>query len=171
MDKDLVRSVDVWFRVWATPVAKPRMTQRDKFYPSAAAQRYYKWKRQVQYAAKRANPYFDPWEGPIVFGAIFLMPIPNSWPKWKREAALKDEIVPTGKPDLSNLVKGVEDALQGIFYKADSCIYGYREPTVKLYAPDAEAGVQISLILEEQNLRSNVIPFDPIIHHAGSEKK
>lgn len=32
---------------------------------------------------------------------------------------------PTIKPDVSNVLKGVEDALKGVWYKEDSQIVGY----------------------------------------------
>ena len=52
----------------------------------------------------------------------FTVSVPSSWAKWKRDAAIKQEILPTGTPDLSNLVKLVEDALNMVLYSDDSQI-------------------------------------------------
>lgn len=41
-------------------------------------------------------------------------------------------ILPTTKPDSSNILKGVEDALNGVLYKDDSQIV--RTHVVKMYA-------------------------------------
>lgn len=48
--------------------------------------------------------------------------VPGSWSKKKRAAALEGSIRPTGKPDCSNMVKLVEDALNGVAWRDDSQI-------------------------------------------------
>lgn len=48
--------------------------------------------------------------------------IPKSASKKKKEAMLSEEIRPTKKPDIDNVLKAVADALNGICYKDDSCI-------------------------------------------------
>ena len=45
--------------------------------------------------------------------------------KKKREAAIAGRLRPTTKPDVSNILKGVEDALKGLWYVDDSQIVGY----------------------------------------------
>lgn len=49
-------------------------------------------------------------------------PPPKSWPKWKREAALRRHIRPSSKPDIDNLVKFVLDALNGLWWSDDARI-------------------------------------------------
>lgn len=61
--------------------------------------------------------------------------IPDSWPAWKREAASKQQIVPTAKPDLDNVVKAISDALNGVCYRDDAQIFSI-DP-LRIYA---EAG-------------------------------
>jgi Holliday junction resolvase RusA-like endonuclease len=51
--------------------------------------------------------------------------IPKGWSKAKKERALARYIRPTGKPDLSNIAKQVEDALNGIVYRDDALIVEY----------------------------------------------
>lgn len=63
-----------------------------------------------------------PLEGPLAVVVQALMPIPASWPRKRREAALRQEIRPTGKPDTDNLAKCAGDALNGIVYRDDSQI-------------------------------------------------
>lgn len=60
--------------------------------------------------------------GEISMTVYFYMPIPKSWSNAKKQRAESEEIRPTTKPDLSNLVKAIEDALNGIAYKDDSQI-------------------------------------------------
>jgi Holliday junction resolvase RusA-like endonuclease len=49
-------------------------------------------------------------------------------PKSKRygpKSKKKEEIFPAGKPDLSNYLKGIEDASEGLVVRNDSTIVGY----------------------------------------------
>jgi Holliday junction resolvase RusA-like endonuclease len=62
----------------------------------------------------------------------FYMPIPKSWPKYKKKEAEKKAIPHEKRPDLSNLVKFCEDALLGVFYSDDSLIS--RTTAFKLYS-------------------------------------
>jgi len=60
-----------------------------------------------------------PLEGPLALGVRAYLPIPQSKPqKWKA-AALAGEIRPTTKPDCSNMVKHLEDVMQGVFFRDD----------------------------------------------------
>lgn len=63
-----------------------------------------------------------PFTGPLVLEVDFVFPIPHAWPRWKRAAALASEWRPIGKPDVSNLLKTVEDALNGVMWLDDSQI-------------------------------------------------
>lgn len=51
--------------------------------------------------------------------------IPKSFSKAKAASALRRELRPTKKPDLSNLVKQVEDALNGVVFRDDALIVEY----------------------------------------------
>jgi Holliday junction resolvase RusA-like endonuclease len=63
-----------------------------------------------------------PLEGPLDLRMTAFMPVPPSWSQKKQRAALDGLIYPTGKPDCSNLVKLVEDAMLGVCYRDDSQI-------------------------------------------------
>lgn len=52
----------------------------------------------------------------------FVMPLPQTWPKWKKEAALEGLIVPTGRPDMDNLEKALLDALNETLIVDDSFV-------------------------------------------------
>lgn len=58
--------------------------------------------------------------GPVILTVVSFLPIPASWSKKRRDAALNGEIAPTCKPDADNLMKGVADALNGIVYRDDA---------------------------------------------------
>ena len=61
-------------------------------------------------------------DGPCCLDIMAFFEVPKSKSKKFREAALNGLERPTKKPDLSNIVKGIEDALNGLAYKDDSSI-------------------------------------------------
>lgn len=61
--------------------------------------------------------------GPCMLQLWVFCRVPKSWPKKKREIALKNEIRPATKTgDLDNFIKLVSDAFNGIVYDDDSQI-------------------------------------------------
>lgn len=58
---------------------------------------------------------------------------------------LEGRIRPTTKPDISNVLKGVEDALKGIWYKDDSQIVEYGEVS-KYYGEEPKIIVEVEEI-------------------------
>ncbi len=61
-------------------------------------------------------------EGPLSVKLGIGVGIPVSWSKKKRDAALAGDIRPVGRPDASNCLKLVEDALNGVLWRDDSQI-------------------------------------------------
>lgn len=59
---------------------------------------------------------------PLELILMAVYPIPKSFSKKKMEQAIKDEIRPTTKPDLDNVIKVVCDALNGVAYRDDTQI-------------------------------------------------
>lgn len=59
-------------------------------------------------------------DGPVELKLQFFYPIPKSWSKKKQEAARLGQIVPTKKPDSSNVLKSVEDGFTGVVW-VDDC--------------------------------------------------
>jgi Holliday junction resolvase RusA-like endonuclease len=76
----------------------------------------------VALAGKLAMQGREPLGGPVAMRLDIFMPIPASWSKAKREAALLGGVMPISVPDSSNVLKAVEDALNGIAYIDDSQI-------------------------------------------------
>ena len=86
------------------PVPKPRMTQRDRFAPSKAAQRYFKFAN-----AMRAMAGNKRYQITLPLSITFVAPMPKSWSK-KKKAAM-DGAEKKTKPDLDNYIKAFKDAL------------------------------------------------------------
>lgn len=71
-------------------------------------------------------------------------PVPKSWSKKNREAALNGEILPTTKPDCDNIGKAVLDALNGVAYYDDKQVV--RLCVGKRYGEIGRLSVQIDVI-------------------------
>jgi Holliday junction resolvase RusA-like endonuclease len=69
------------------------------------------------------------------------MPIPISKPKKWKVVALSGDIKPTGKPDASNLLKNIEDIMNGIYWKDDAQIT--RASVIKRYSDNPRWEIEI----------------------------
>lgn len=105
------------------------------------------WKERVMLCASTAlhrngikGLAFDE-KTPLQMTVIFFRTIPPSWSKKKQQAALSGDLWPVSRPDLSNYLKGLEDALNGIVYPDDSAIC--RSTQLKGYAKRAHTRVII----------------------------
>jgi Holliday junction resolvase RusA-like endonuclease len=125
------------FRVEGPPVgkARPRVTRWGAYTPKKTAQH----EAAIRQAAQQAGIVAI--SGPVTLQVAFVMPIPASWPRKKREAAARQEIMPLGKPDTDNLCKAVMDALIGIGYQDDTQVV--RLVACKLYGNEARTEVWI----------------------------
>lgn len=74
--------------------------------------------------------------------------IPASWSKKRQAAALCGDVLPGKKPDLDNVVKLVNDALNGIVWKDDAQIVHSEE--YKLYALDACAWLDVEILTDKE---------------------
>jgi len=99
-----------------------------------------KFKADVAVIAKmQRTPCFE--KVPLCMTLEFIMPRLKNHPKKKIIPHIK-------KPDLTNMAKGIEDALEGICYKNDSAIVD--EHLKKRYAlPGEESGIRLTLWREE----------------------
>jgi len=114
---------EILFEVLGEPVAqgRPRFSSKNKVKRAIdpPASRYYKM--TVAHEANKHKPH-QPIEGPIEMCIDVCKPLLKSFSKAKREAAINQEILPIGRPDVDNYAKGIKDALNGIMYKDDSQI-------------------------------------------------
>ena len=91
--------------------------------------------------------------GAIIVRICVCIEPPKSWSKTKRAKALSGEISPISRPDLDNYVKGLLDALNGIFWHDDSQVT--RLDAEKRYGTEPGAYVVI------QEFHSPVQPEKP----------
>ena len=92
---------------------------------------------------------FERIDGPCAVVIQAYFEVPKSKSKKFREAALNGLERPTKKPDLSNIIKGIEDALNGLVYKDDSSIVSLK--IQKYYSEFPRVELEISSCSNEQN--------------------
>lgn len=79
-----------------------------------------RWENDVRWIARAVMEDRKPFTGPVVLIVKVWRAVPRSWPQWKKDAALNNEITPDSKPDLDNQIKAVKDALNGIIWQDDA---------------------------------------------------
>lgn len=138
------------FTVFGIPIPKARAVVTNKF--SKKGKRITFTPDRTKIAEldfiRQASIYAPvvPIQGPIALSVTFHMPLPKSWPKWKKLAAIGGKIRPTSTPDIDNLLKLVQDAMNKIFWNDDSQIVEVQ--TAKYYSDEPRIGI----CLEELNL-------------------
>lgn len=85
-----------------------------------------------------------PLEGPLALGVRAVFAVPASWSKKKQAQALAGEIRPTSKPDLSNVIKHVEDVMTQLqFWRDDSQLVAYLPGTEKTYGLNPHLVIEV----------------------------
>lgn len=118
---------------------RPRATARGGFASVYKDPKSRVYEKSVAVVAKVAMGAAPPFEGPLSVSLRFRMPIPKSETKRVKAAMVAGEIAPTTKPDISNLVKAIEDGMNGIVYRDDCQIV--RNFNTKIYS--ATPGVDV----------------------------
>ncbi|MGG4288354.1 RusA family crossover junction endodeoxyribonuclease [Priestia megaterium] len=127
------------YHIKIQPMGAVRMTRRGKFV-SETAQRYLSYKDEIKRQIVKQVKERELMKDEIEVEVMFFMPIPQSWSKKKREAAvLKPH---KSKPDIDNLLKGLFDALNGLIWKDDNLVS--KVSAVKIYVPQDE-GIMVTV--------------------------
>lgn len=100
------------FRV--DPVAKPRMTQRDRWKKRASVLRYFAYRDAI-----RAQAGTFQLLGTLTIA--FYLPVPKSWSGVKKDRLIDKPH--EQRPDLSNLIKGFEDCFDHLEGWDDSMVW------------------------------------------------
>jgi Holliday junction resolvase RusA-like endonuclease len=101
-------------RLFINPCPKPRMTRSDRWRRRPCVVRYWEF---CDFIRDNLEREFELTGSRITF----VIPVPASWSKKRKEAAIGQPH--TQRPDLSNLLKALEDAHQS----DDAAIHTYRE--------------------------------------------
>ena len=124
----------VTFKVDANPVGKQRAryVKRGNFVQTYTPDKTRNYESLIKEAAIQAMGSSECLETPVNLYLYIRAPIPKSLPKKRLEACLNGLEKPIKKPDASNVLKSVEDAMNGVVYKDDSQIVNIH--VTKVYA-------------------------------------
>jgi len=108
---------------------EPRGQMRPRFFSRGKIQKTYKHEQQKAEESKLLGLLYEnkpkqPLDCAIELSITAYLPIPKSWPKWKRKAARSGEVRPDKKPDFDNVAKMICDVFNGVFWKDDAQIVG-----------------------------------------------
>jgi len=108
------------------PVAKarPRFTKNGHVYTPKKTAVY---EQVIGLHARAAMKGHKILTGAVRLSVTAYMPIPQSWSLKQKTKAMAGQLRHTKRPDLSNIIKSVEDALNGIVYADDAQIDRYGE--------------------------------------------
>jgi len=104
-------------------------------------------KQNLVWYVKATYPLLEAFSGPLKVLFTFEMSIPTSWSKKRRGRALKS--FHSKRPDLSNLIKFYEDALNEVFWD-DDCLIATIE-AVKIYSESPRTIIEVIEIEEEHD--------------------
>jgi Holliday junction resolvase RusA-like endonuclease len=138
----------VTFKVDADPVGKQRAryAKRGNFVQTYTPDKTRNYESLIKEAAIEAMGSSEPLETPVTLYLYIRAPIPKSLPKKRIEACLNGLEKPIKKPDASNVLKSVEDAMNGVIYKDDSQIVNIH--VSKVYSSVSGVDVCIKECLE-----------------------
>lgn len=131
----------VTFKVEGNPVGKQRAryAKRGNFVQTYTPEKTRTYESLIKDAAIVAMGASEPLETPVSLYLYIRVPIPTSATKKRLEAISKGDEKPIKKPDASNVLKSVEDAMNGVVYKDDSQIVNIH--VTKVYS--SQAGIDI----------------------------
>lgn len=135
----------VMFNVDCIPVGKqrPRFRRTGKFVQTYTPKKTVDFEDQIRKAAEKAMGGMEPLETPVALYCYVRLGVYKTYSKKRLEACLNGLERPK-KPDLDNVVKAVQDSLNGVIYKDDAQIVSLH--ATKKY--DMNPGIEI-LVKEE----------------------
>jgi Holliday junction resolvase RusA-like endonuclease len=131
----------VTFKVDANPVGKQRAryARRGNFIQAYTPEKTRTYETLIKEASQEAMGSSEPLETPVTLYLYIRVPIPKSCTKKRLEAINNGSEKPIKKPDASNILKSVEDGMNGVVYKDDSQIVNIH--VTKVYS--SQPGVDI----------------------------
>lgn len=129
-----------------TPVGKgrPKFARRGAFVTTYTPEKTASYENLVKVKAEEAMQGRAIIDGAVaVTIALFVTP-PASWSKKKQRDALDHATMPTSKPDVDNVIKGIFDAMNDIVFRDDKQVVDLS--VQKRYADTARAFVKVTAL-------------------------
>ena len=131
------------FVVPGTPVGKgrPKFARRGNFVTAYTPEKTASYENLVKVKAEEAMVGQSLIDGPVSVVIVMLVTPPASWSQKKQREALAGVILPTSKPDMDNVIKGLFDACNEIVWKDDKQVADLS--VKKRYSERAEACMRV----------------------------
>ena len=131
----------VTFKLDADPVGKQRAryARRGNFVQTYTPDKTRTYESLIKEAATEAMGSSEPLETPVNLYLYIRVPIPKSYSKKKVADCLNGLEKPIKKPDASNVLKSVEDAMNGVVYRDDCQIVNFH--VSKVYS--SQSGIDV----------------------------
>jgi len=138
----------VTFKVDGNPVGKQRAryVKRGNFVQTYTPEKTRSYETLIKESAKQAMGSSEPLETPVSLYLYIRVPIPQSCTKKRLEAIQNGSEKPIRKPDSSNILKSIEDGMNGVVYHDDSQIVNIH--VTKVYATQAGVDICVKECLE-----------------------
>lgn len=104
------------------PKGRARYVRRGNHISTYTPEKTRTYETLIKDAARQAMGVSEPLETPVSLYLYIRVPIPASATKKRLQAIADGSEKPTKKPDASNVLKSVEDGMNGVVYKDDSQI-------------------------------------------------
>jgi len=131
------------FVIPGTPVGKgrPKFARRGNFVSTYTPEKTASYENLVRVKAEEAMAGRQVIDGPVEVAILLFVLPPSSWSQKKQREALAGTILPTSKPDVDNVLKGIFDAMNEIVWKDDKQAVDVR--VTKRYGEIARASVEV----------------------------
>ncbi|MDA9095390.1 RusA family crossover junction endodeoxyribonuclease [Porticoccaceae bacterium] len=107
------------------------------------------YEARVKRIARRFMGKRRPLDGAVRLRLVFIMPIPKSWPQWKKDLAIAGDLGHTAKPDSDNMEKAIKDAFNGVVWTDDCRVFS--DDKIKLYErPGRRVGTYCKIELTDK---------------------
>ena len=121
------------------PKGRARYVRRGNHISTYTPEKTRTYETLIKDAARQAMGVSEPLDTPVSLYLYIRVPIPASATKKRLQAIADGSEKPTKKPDASNVLKSVEDGMNGVVYKDDSQIVNIH--VTKVFS--SEPGVDI----------------------------
>jgi Holliday junction resolvase RusA-like endonuclease len=139
--------MQIHFQVEGDPKGKgrPRFSRVGNFTKVYTDKQTLSYEAMIATFAKQAMGGTEPLKTPVSVFLYVRLPIPQSYPKKRKEACLNGSELPCKKPDIDNIAKTYLDAMNGVIFVDDTQVIDLH--VKKVYA--AEAGVDVMVMEAE----------------------
>lgn len=136
----------VAFVIPGTPVGKgrPKFARRGNFTVAYTPEKTASYENLVKVKAEEAMKGRPAIDGAVAVTIWLWVTPPASWSQKKQRQALSHEILPTSKPDVDNVIKGIFDAMNEIVWKDDK--QAVDVSIRKRYSETARATVEVRIL-------------------------